>query len=93
LVPFILYSTLFTWCFPAFPGLKRLTLLIGYGFCDLCNEGKSAASFCHREAWWFPDLIFNFFKVKNCKIAKNSTTTKVGEKIGADLESLEFQNF
>jgi hypothetical protein len=29
--------------------------------------------------------------VKNCKIAKNSTTINAREKISTDLESLEFQ--
>ncbi len=40
------------------------------------NVGKSAASFCHPVAAWFPDMFCNFYFVKNHKIAKNSTTTK-----------------
>ncbi len=54
------------------------------------NEGESAASFCHQVAALFPDMFCNFYLVKNYKIAKNSTTTKVREKISADLESLQF---
>jgi hypothetical protein len=45
-----------------------------------CNEGKSAASFCHEVAAWFPDMFFYFYFVKNHKIAKNSTATKGREK-------------
>jgi hypothetical protein len=41
-------------------------------------------------AAWFPDTFCNFYLEKNHKIAKNSTTTKAGEKISIDLESLEF---
>jgi len=37
-----------------------------------------------------PDMFCNFYFVKNHKGAKNSTTTKAKEKIGAHLESLEF---
>ncbi len=54
------------------------------------NEGKSAASFRRQVAAWFPDIFCNFYLVKNHKIAKNSTTTKVREKISTDVESLEF---
>jgi hypothetical protein len=32
-------------------------------------------------AAWFPDTFCNFYSLKNCKIAKNSTTTKAAEKI------------
>jgi hypothetical protein len=53
------------------------------------NEGKSAASFCHQVAAWFPDTFCNFYLVKNHKIAKNSATIKAKEKISTDLESLE----
>jgi hypothetical protein len=35
------------------------------------NEGKSAASFCHQVAAWFPDMFCNFYLMKNHKIAKN----------------------
>jgi hypothetical protein len=44
------------------------------------NEGKSAASFCHQVAAWFPDMFRNFYLAKNNKVAKNSTTTKAREK-------------
>jgi hypothetical protein len=54
------------------------------------EQGKSAASFHHQEAAWFPDMFCNFYLVKNHKIVKNSTTTKAKEKISTDLESLEF---
>jgi hypothetical protein len=54
------------------------------------NEGRSAASFCHQVAAWFPDMFCNFYLVKNYKIADNSTTAKAREKIRTDLESLEF---
>jgi hypothetical protein len=53
-------------------------------------EGESAASFCCQVAAWVPDMFCNFYLVKNHKIAKNSTTAKVREKISTDLESLEF---
>ncbi len=36
------------------------------------NEGKSAASFCHQVAVWFPDMFCGYYLVKNPKIAKNS---------------------
>ncbi len=52
------------------------------------NEGKSAASFCHQVAAWFPDMFWNFQVLKNPKIPKNSTTTKAKEKIRTDLETL-----
>ncbi len=58
--------------------------------CDITydrNEGKSAASFCHKVAAVFPDMFCNFCLVKNQKIAKNSTTTKAREKISTYLES------
>jgi hypothetical protein len=37
-----------------------------------------------------PRYVYNFYSVKNHKIAKNLTTTQGSEKIIADLESLEF---
>ncbi len=43
-------------------------------------RGKSAASFCHQVAAWFLDKFCNFYLVENCKIAKNSTTTKARDK-------------
>ncbi len=54
-------------------------------------EGKSPASFCHQVAAWFPDMFFNFYFVKNHKIAKNWTTTKAAVKLNTDLETLEFK--
>jgi hypothetical protein len=39
------------------------------------KEGKSAASFCHRVAAWFPDMFCKFCLVKNHKIAENSMAT------------------
>jgi hypothetical protein len=54
------------------------------------NEGKSSASFCRQVAALVPDMFYNFYLVKNHKIAKNSTTTKAREKISTFLESLEF---
>ncbi len=44
-------------------------------------------------AAWFPDMFQKFYLVKHHKVAKNSTTTKAREKIGTDLESLEFGIF
>jgi hypothetical protein len=46
----------------------------------LTNEWKSAASFCPQVAVWYADMFCDFLKVKNCKIPKNSTTTKDKEK-------------
>jgi hypothetical protein len=54
------------------------------------NEGTSAASFCHQVAALVPDMFWNFYLVKNDKIANNSVTTQAKEKISTDLESLEF---
>ncbi len=39
-------------------------------------------------AAWFPDMFCNFYRVKNHKIAKNSTTTKARDKISTDFEIL-----
>jgi hypothetical protein len=44
-------------------------------------------------AAWLPDMFCNLYSVKNHKIAEISTTTKAGEKISTDLESLEFIQF
>jgi hypothetical protein len=41
-------------------------------------------------AAWFPDMLCNFYLVKNHKIAQNSTTTQAREKISTDLETTEF---
>jgi hypothetical protein len=38
----------------------------------------------------FPDMFCSFYLVKSHKFAKNSTTTKAGEKTSPDLESVEF---
>ncbi len=53
------------------------------------NEGQSPASFYRQVAAWFSDMFCNFYLVKICKIAKNSTGTKPREKISTDLEPLE----
>jgi hypothetical protein len=52
------------------------------------NEGKSADSFCRQVSAWFPDLICNFYLVKNCKIVQNLTTTQAREQISTSLEFL-----
>ncbi len=49
------------------------------------NQGKSAASFCHQAAPWFPYMFCNFNLVKHYKIAKNSTSAKAREKISTEL--------
>ncbi len=54
------------------------------------SEGKSAAGFCCQVAAWFPNMFCNFYLVIKHKIAKNSTTTKAKEKLGAYLKSFEF---
>jgi hypothetical protein len=55
----------------------------------MLNEDKSATSFCCQVAASVPDVFCNFYFVKNCKFANNSTATKAGEKTSTDLESLE----
>ncbi len=45
------------------------------------NGAKSATRFCHQVAGWVPDLLRNFYFVKNHK--NNSTTTNAREKISA----------
>jgi hypothetical protein len=40
-------------------------------------------------AAWVPDLVCDFYLMKNHKFADNVTTTKAGEKISTDLASLE----
>ncbi len=52
-------------------------------------RGKFAASLCRQVAAWVPDMLLNLHLVKNYTTAKNSTTSKVREKISTDLESLE----
>jgi len=44
------------------------------------NEGISAASFCCQVATLVQDIFYNFYIVKNHKIAKNSATTEDREK-------------
>jgi hypothetical protein len=41
-------------------------------------------------AAWVTDIFCDFNLAKNHSRALNSTSTKAGEKISADLESLEF---
>jgi len=57
----------------------------------LFNEEESPASFCLQVVAWVTDVFCNFYLVKNLKISDNSTTTKSTEKIGTNLEALEFQ--
>ncbi len=59
-------------------------------FLKCWNDEKSAASFCHQVASLVPDMLYNFYLVKNHKIANKSATTEAREKISTDLESLEF---
>ncbi len=54
------------------------------------NEGISAASFCRQVGALVLDMFYNFYLMKNHKIANNSATTRAIEKIDTDLESLEF---
>jgi hypothetical protein len=47
----------------------------------IANVAKSAAIFICQVAAWVPDMICNFYLIKNFKIAKNSTTNEdKGEK-------------
>ena len=57
----------------------------------LCNEGKSAASFCHQAAALVPDIFCNFYLAKSHKIDNNSATADARDKISIDLESLGIQ--
>jgi hypothetical protein len=44
-------------------------------------RGKTDASFCCQVAAWVTDMFWDFYLVKNHKIAKkNSTVTKAREK-------------
>jgi hypothetical protein len=49
------------------------------------NQGKYVASIYCQVPAWFPDMLRNFYLVKNHKIAKIPTTTKAREKISADM--------
>ncbi len=51
---------------------------------------KSVAIFCRQVAAWVPDMFWNFYLVKNHKIANTTTTTDAREKMSTDLEYLEF---
>jgi hypothetical protein len=55
-----------------------------------CNEGKSAASFCHQVAASVPDMFCNFYLVKNKEIYKKSATTEARAKTNTYLQPLEF---
>ncbi len=57
------------------------------------NEGKSAASVCRQVAALFTDMLRNFYLVKNRKIAKNSITTKTGEKVSTDFNPYHLNIF
>jgi hypothetical protein len=41
-------------------------------------------------AAWVTDMFFNFYLLKNKKMFKNSKTAEAGQKLSADLESLQF---
>ncbi len=73
--------------------VPSLPLRKGFPGRALDNEGKSAASFCHQVAAWFPDMFCNFYLVKNHKITKTQQPLKLEKKISTYLESLEFQKF
>jgi hypothetical protein len=59
----------------------------------LNKQDKSVASFCHRVAAWILDIFRNFYIVRNCRSANNSTTAEAREKISAHTESIDFINF
>jgi len=65
-------------------------MLLRYLTFESSIEGISAASFCCQVAALVPDMFYNFYLVKNHKIANNSATTEAREKISTCLESLEF---
>jgi hypothetical protein len=56
----------------------------------LLSEEKSADIFSQQAVALVPDMFCNIFLVKSHKIANNSATTEVREKISTDLESVEF---
>ncbi len=74
-------------------GLAFLIQLLIIVVCMFVNEGKSAASFCLQVAAWVSDMLYNFYFVKNHKIADDSRTTKAREKNSTDLESIELKEF
>jgi hypothetical protein len=43
-------------------------------------------------AAWVSDIFYNFYLVKNHKIANNSTAAEAREKMSTFLKSLEFYN-
>ncbi len=66
--------------------IKTLVLCkIDYQLCD----NKRLQTYKQVVSFWYP--AYNI--VKDHKIAQSSTTTKAGEKISTDLESVEFQKF
>jgi hypothetical protein len=46
----------------------------------IINDGKLAASLCRQAAALVLDMLWNFYLVKNQKIANNSATTEATEK-------------
>jgi len=46
---------------------------------DATMREESAASFCRQVAARVPDILCNFYLVKNHKIANNSATTEARE--------------
>ncbi len=53
----------------------------------------SRESVCCQGVILVPDMFYNFYLVKNHKIASHSLTTEAREKISTYLESLEFYKF
>ncbi len=54
---------------------------------------KTAAIFCRQLATQVPAMFYNFYLVKNYKIANIPTTSEASEKICKYLELLEFNFF
>jgi hypothetical protein len=57
----------------------REKIIIHIESLEFYNLDKSAASFCSQMAPWATNMFLNFYLVKNCKIANNSTTTAARE--------------
>jgi len=57
----------------------------------LYHEGILIANFCHQVAALIPNMLCNFYLVKNHKTANNSATIEAKEKLCTYLESLEFK--
>jgi len=57
---------------------------------SLAMRGYKLSVSAARPGTLVPDMFYNFYLVKNHKVANNSTNTKAREKISTFLESLEF---